>query len=350
MKYFNNKLRLQIAVLMVLSIFRFAAANEVRHLPALSPDTVAEPGLDISVTGLSNSQQDKVDFALTLSAFRLEHDLKIEGAHFYRGFEKKAYHTIEPFSLTIPRDSTLDSVVVMDINLHFPYTNVFEPTDTVYLDTSEGRMIVYTGVKIASKSKKLGLFDRYRSWIFVSAAIVIVLLIILMVNRNAKRLQRIRRENLAARAELSTARQHNDELNNRIDSLFGERLDAINKLCNEYFEKKDAESDSVRLSIYKEVERIILSFGSRESLDTIEATVNAYRNDILKRLREQVPSLSATDIKTITYLYAGFSPKAVCIFTDCKIKNFYNRRLRLREKIANSAAPDRDEFLSRLDQ
>ena len=89
MKYFNNKLRLQIAVVMVLSIFRFAAANEVRHLPALSPDTVAEPGLDISVTGLSNSQQDKVDFAITLSSFRLEHDLKIEGAHFIEVLRKK---------------------------------------------------------------------------------------------------------------------------------------------------------------------------------------------------------------------------------------------------------------------
>lgn len=192
-------------------------------------------------------------------------------------------------------------------------------------------------------------YIRNRSWIVPTAwisGIVLIALICLFVIRYIKRM---RREKLSVVSELTTIRQHNDDLNEKIESLFGERLDALNRICSEYFEKKDAEMESVKMSVYKEMEKIILSFRSQEAIGSIENTVDTYRNGILKRLRDQVPSLSEADMLTVTYLYAGFSPKAVCVFTGSKIKNFYNRRLRILDKISASDAPDKEEFLSRLE-
>lgn len=80
----------------------------------------------------------------------------------------------------------------------------------------------------------------------------------------------------------------------------------------------------------------------------LEDIVNTYLDGIVLKVREQIPSLSAGDIKFLTYLYAGFSPRAVCIFTDIKIKNFYNRRSRLKERILDSGAPDRLLFVSKM--
>lgn len=341
----------RIAILLILLVapFLVSAENAVTMLPGLPPDSIPETGVKVQMHELSVAPQKPLSCVICVQAFRLDQDFKIFGASFYSDYFKRSSPTIEPFTLIIPHEATADTAVVMDIKLDFPELHRFQRNDTLSLDTSEGKMVAYTGKGIpAGSPKHLSFFNRYRPWIISAVGIMGVSIIALLFIVYTKRVERIRRDNLAAKEELGIIKQHSDELNNRIDSLYGERLETLNRICNEYFEKKDAESESVRLSIYNEVERIVLSFRSRDALKEIENTVNTYRNNILIRLREQVPSLSDTDLMTVTYLYAGFSPKAVCIFTDSKIKTFYNRRLRLREKIAASGAPDSDEFLSRL--
>ncbi len=51
----------------------------------------------------------------------------------------------------------------------------------------------------------------------------------------------------------------------------------------------------------------------------------------------------------IVLIYAGFSPRAVCMFTGIKLKSFYTKRTRLITRISSSEAIiDRDEFLQKL--
>lgn len=117
-------------------------------------------------------------------------------------------------------------------------------------------------------------------------------------------------------------------------------------LCNEYFEK--SESEKVKLTLYNEVEKHILSLRDSKSVSELEQIVNTFLDNILVKVKEQLPGLSRNDLTFLTYLYAGFSPRAVCIFTDIKIKNFYNRRSRLKERILASDAPDREFFVSKM--
>ncbi|MDE6826602.1 MAG: hypothetical protein K2J18_07535 [Paramuribaculum sp.] len=333
---------------LLLTTLKPHANNEVIPLEGFPADSVAESGAKMYFRSFRTSG-DTLTFRLLIEAFRLDKDFIITGARFYRAYDKRTLDPLEPFSLTIPSETTADTAVRMEIAIEYPKTHHFNTNDTLWIDTPEGSRVEYTGELLnLSPVKRPGFFRRHRPWIIAGAGVLTIALIALIARIYARRMERIRRENLAIKSELSNAMHSNDELNGKIDRLFGERLDALNKICNEYFEKKDAETESVRLSVYKEVENIIMSLRSREAIATIEETVNTYRHDILKRLREQVPQLSAADIMTVTYLYAGFSPKAVCIFTDSKIKNFYNRRQRLRDKIANSGAADSDEFLSYL--
>lgn len=333
---------------LLLTTFKTHAKNEVIALEGLPADSVAESGAKIYF-GTFRAASDTLTFRLSTTAFRLDKDFTITGARYYRAHDRRTLDTLEPFSLTIPSETTADTAVRMEIVIEFPTTHHFNTNDTLWIDTAEGSMVVYTGELLnLPPAKRPGFVRRHRPWIIAGAGVLTIAVIALIAQIYARRMERIRRENLAIKSELSNAMHSNDELNGKIDRLFGERLDALNKICNEYFEKKDAETESVRLTVYNEVENIIMSLRSREAIATIEETVNTYRNGIMARLREQVPQLSAADIMTVTYLYAGFSPKAVCIFTDSKIKNFYNRRQRLRDKIANSGAADRDEFLSYL--
>lgn len=145
---------------------------------------------------------------------------------------------------------------------------------------------------------------------------------------------------------ISERTDRNKELETKVDALYGSRLDTLNLLCNEYFEKND--SEKVKLTLYNEVEKHILSLRDSKSISELEKIVNTYLDDILIKVKQQLPTLSRNDMVFLTYLYAGFSPRAVCIFTDIKIKNFYNRRSRLKERILASDAPDREYFVSKM--
>ena len=145
---------------------------------------------------------------------------------------------------------------------------------------------------------------------------------------------------------ISERTDRNIELQSKVNALYGSRLDTLNMLCNEYFEKSD--SEKLRLTLYNEVEKHILALRDSKSIAELESFVNRFLDNILVRIKEQLPELGKKDLIFITYLYAGFSPRAVCIFTDIKIKNFYNRRSRLRDRILASDAPDKEIFVSKM--
>ena len=186
-----------------------------------------------------------------------------------------------------------------------------------------------------------------KAWIFfyitLASAIVIGSTILIIVKRRLTR----KRKEIEELSMLISERSHrNHELEAQVNTLYSSRLDTLNMLCNVYFEK--SESEKVKLSLYNEVEKHILALRDSKSINELEDIVNKYMDNILVKVREQLPELNRKDLIFLTYLYAGFSPRAVCIFTNIKIKNFYNRRSRLKERILETNAQDKDFFVSKM--
>lgn len=147
-------------------------------------------------------------------------------------------------------------------------------------------------------------------------------------------------------ADLSTEISENNTGKAEIERLFRERWQTINLLCNEFFEKSD--SEKTRTSIVNEIEKELDLMRTPRKLRQIETLTDSYMGGIVTRLREQCTFISDDDITFLTLIYAGFSPRAVCIFTGIKLKYFYTKRSRLAARILASSAPDRLEFASRL--
>ena len=120
----------------------------------------------------------------------------------------------------------------------------------------------------------------------------------------------------------------------------------FNSLCDEYFEKIDSEKQrkEIASSIYKEIKR----FRSRQNMRYIEDMVNIYLENAASRLREQCGFLSEEDVRFITLVFAGLPARSVCVVLDMGYKNFYQKRSRLRARIAVSEAPDKDLFIAYL--
>lgn len=145
---------------------------------------------------------------------------------------------------------------------------------------------------------------------------------------------------------LSHLSSTNAELHSQVESLFSSHYATINRLCDEYFEKAD--SERMRLTLLKSVEEEITKFRSEANLRKIEETVNRYFNGAIDHMKKQLPKFKSTDFTFIALIASGLSPRAVCLLTDISLKNFYAKRSRLRERIANSNSTDRELFSSLL--
>ena len=135
-------------------------------------------------------------------------------------------------------------------------------------------------------------------------------------------------------------------LKEEMEALFKVQWKTLNMLCNEYFEADDSISDKTR--VHKNIEAEIKKLRSPKNLKQIEDATNEYIDGITKRLREQCGFIKEPDITFLNLIFAGFAPRSVCFFTDITLKNFYAKRARLRKRICESDAPDKDIFLLRL--
>lgn len=269
------------------------------------------------------------------------------------------FQPLEPFFMAVSGEDVAGKNVVWQIDLEFPHTNTFSSDDVLLLHTDRGIVrcpttregILKESIDLMNQQFTKEISDSRQStrkaWLIVVIVLCAAVLgggIAYLIVRRKFILKKKETERLLML--ISEGNVRNKDLEEKVNQLYGSRLNTLNMLCNEYFEKND--SEKVRLSLYNEVEKHILSLRDRESVTSLEAIVNRYVDNILVRVREQLPELSANDLSFLTYLYAGFSPRAVCIFTDIKIKNFYNRRSRLKDRILNSDAPDKEFFVSKM--
>lgn len=134
-----------------------------------------------------------------------------------------------------------------------------------------------------------------------------------------------------------------DELREKIETLFNSQFVTINRLCGEYFSKKD--SDKMRQSIYKDIEKEIELIRDPKSLKKIESTLNSCRSDIVLKLDNDFPELKPIDRTFLILLFAGFATKAISLITNLTIYNCYNKRQRLKAKIESSESPNKTLFL-----
>lgn len=266
---------------------------------------------------------------------------------------------IEPFSLIAQTDEVSGKDTEWHIAIDFPFSDTFSETDALLLHTDRGIVRCPTSTAGELLETIDLMHDEYErqvetsrrssrnAWMLFSVTATAALVAGLTAWGIIRRRLSAKHKELEEMSLLIAERsERNRELEAKVDALYGSRLDTLNMLCNEYFEKNT--SENLKLTLFNEVEKHILALRDSRSVAELEKIVNTYLDGIMLKVRAQLPGLGVNDIRFLTYLYAGFSPRAVCIFTDIKVKNFYNRRSRLRERILASDAPDKEWFVSRM--
>ncbi|MDE6308570.1 MAG: hypothetical protein K2L93_07270 [Muribaculaceae bacterium] len=340
-------------IILLLNSPSIDATNIVTYVVSDSIDTSSEK-LKIELESFSNGD-DKVRISFKLKCANVPFTI-------YDAKWVNCDSTIlpsEPFSLIAQTNEVSGKNTEWHISLDFPFSDTFEDRDVLILNTDKGIVrcptsptgrlreemdLLLTDLENQLDQSKT---DTRKAWQFLyitlAAVIVIGSTVLFIVKR---RLTRKRKEIEELSMLISERTDRNHELEAQVNALYSSRLDTLNMLCNEYFEK--SESEKVKLSLYNEVEKHILALRDTKSITELESIVNKYMDNILLKVHEQIPGLNRKDLIFLTYLYAGFSPRAICIFTDIKIKNYYNRRSRLKDRILESNAQDKEIFVSKM--
>lgn len=141
--------------------------------------------------------------------------------------------------------------------------------------------------------------------------------------------------------------QKQSRMSNLIQHLFKEQFELINRLGGTYYEHQDTKSE--QNAIFDEVKAEIKKLGADQNTKReLEQIVNACKDNIMLKIRAQIPQIKEVDLELLCYLFAGFSHRTIGIFTQDKVANIYTRKCRLRSKITNSKAPDKSVFLDMI--
>ena len=171
---------------------------------------------------------------------------------------------------------------------------------------------------------------------------------------NEAAMEHIRRELQLSHTQLEELRvqmhAHDDTMQTQIAELLGGQFQLLNRLSETYYELESSKEDTpIRNRIFEQVKAEIDSLrdGGGKYVE-LEAIVNRNLDNIMTRLRAELPHLKEQDFIYLTFFYARFSGKAISLFTRTKRDTIYKIKERLCKKIKASDAPSRDFFLSKL--
>lgn len=233
----------------------------------------------------------------------------------------------------------------------------------IFLNDSLTRTALQTSAGMIERDyfRERSAFDDYRMqnrrmWErVVGVAIIVVIAIAGLLIRQRMRLHKERNERyllLVREAEteyrnLSRRFEQQDHAQARMKGLIASRFDIVDRLGKTLYERENTVSGQAAMT--REVKQLIEGFSENgEMLQELEQIVDMAHDEVMQKLRRNYPKMKEADIRLLCYIFGGFSPQVISLFMEESVANVYARKSRLKMRIKNSEAPDRELFLSLL--
>lgn len=134
-----------------------------------------------------------------------------------------------------------------------------------------------------------------------------------------------------------------EEMSNKIGSLFSTRFKLLDGLASSYFECKETGQEQKR--IYAEVKNSIVDFSSDTTTQELIYIVNGYKNGLMDNFKTDYHKLPTSQYRLALYIFCGFSLSSISIFMDTDLRNIYVYKSRLKSIIAKGESPRKEEYL-----
>ena len=187
---------------------------------------------------------------------------------------------------------------------------------------------------------------RYRAWIAVLAAVLVVMAAGWAIMGYRRKLRRRDGQLSESLALLDSYRESHDSLTSRLDAS-NAREAAVKRLL----EGRVAAVRDIAATCYTfgEGERLTAKMRDLALSPSVLADVvdmaDLYSDRAVTRLREQLPGWTARNYDFAALVIAGFSPQEICVMLDMSLNGVYTLKSKLKRRIAESGAADRERLL-----
>lgn len=204
---------------------------------------------------------------------------------------------------------------------------------------------------IASKEREASLRQQRNIAFFVTAIVLLVVIILYIVSRLRQKNRDIANY-MATINELQLMRHDDNDkahrsaaLTDAVDRLYNDRFVDLNRLCEAYYDHDNTSRQPAK--VFEQVQQTIAQLKSDEvRIAKLEQIVNSCRGDIMTKLREQCPKLNERELRVSLYTYAGLSTRAICLFMDSNPVAISKVKYRIKSKIKESNAADMKLLIS----
>lgn len=181
--------------------------------------------------------------------------------------------------------------------------------------------------------------------IIIGAALIIVLITfryLRLRDRRRREEQIHENERILSIAEDLQKRLSEAE-NNAAESSMLEKmgLGVLERLCEQYYIYEGTEN--LQPKLLKEAKAVIDDL--RQKPQQLEAALDAQKNSLITNFKTQFPRCKEDDIRLFCLLSAGFNSTTISTLMGRDKQYIYNRIWRLKTRITESSAPDKEIFL-----
>lgn len=135
----------------------------------------------------------------------------------------------------------------------------------------------------------------------------------------------------------------------QLKELVLSRFEILDQLGRTFYERDNTKAQQE--AIYKQVKNFFTKLSSDAATKReLEEIVNTVNDNIIVKLREQFPRFKPADVEMLCYIYAGLSAQIISVIVNDSVSNVYNRKSRLKARIAASQSPDKDFFIQKMNK
>lgn len=187
---------------------------------------------------------------------------------------------------------------------------------------------------------------RYRVWITVLAAALVTAAAGVAVVGYRRKLRRRDEQLSESLALVDSYRESHDSLTSRLDAsnareaavkrLLEGRVAAVRDIASTYYTYGEGERLTAKMRD--------LALSPAMLADVVDMA-DLYSDRAVTRLREQFPGWTRRNYDFAALVIAGFSPQEICVMLGMSLNGVYSLKSKLKRRIAESTAADRDRLL-----
>lgn len=183
--------------------------------------------------------------------------------------------------------------------------------------------------------------------IFVAALVIVVVFFQYLRLRDKRRREQAIEENERImaivedlKARLSDAQTAASAQKTSMMEKMG--FSVLERLCEQYYIYEG--TDNLQPKLLKEAKSVIEDL--RAGTDQLEKTLDGQKDGLISKFKAQIPRLKDDDVRLFCFIVAGFNSTTISTLMEKDKQYIYNKIWRLKTRVSESSAPDKELFLS----